>query len=63
MGNGFIQICPSGSDVGCYVDSLASSFSAVADTFHSSVVPLLLGALVLVLALTLGKWLAKNSRP
>lgn len=62
MGNGYIQICPSGSDVGCYVDSLASSLSVVSNTFHSSIVPLLLGALVLVCGLTVGKWLVKNSR-
>ena len=62
MGDGYIQICPSGSDVDCYLDSLAATITVVSDTFHSSIVPLLLGALVLVCGLTLGKWLAKKSR-
>ena len=60
---GFIQICPAGSTVDCYVDSTASMLSTSLNVFSSSVVPLLLGALVLAFALTVGKFVIKKTRP
>ena len=60
---GFIQICPAGSTVDCYVDSTASMLSTSLNTFSSSVVPLLLGALVLVAALALARFITKKIHP
>lgn len=59
---GYIQICESGSTVDCYVEGAASNLTAV--TSHlPEINGLLLGALVLVGGLIIGKYVIKLIRP
>ena len=55
---GIIEICESGT-ADCYVEKSGELLSSAAGAF-SSVVPFLLGALVLVGGLLLGKWIIKR---
>lgn len=59
---GIIQICESGSTTACYVEKSGELLSSASSAF-SSVVPFLFGALVLVVGLTLGKWIVKKVKP
>lgn len=55
---GIIEICESGS-ADCYVEKSGELLLNASSAF-SSVVPLLFGVLVLVVGLTLGKWIVKK---
>lgn len=45
------------------ITGISTLATAAFNTFSTSIVPLLLGALVLVGGLTLGKWIIKKIRP
>lgn len=51
------------TDAGAAITALGTTAQAAFNTFSSTIVPLLLGALVLVGGLTLGKWIIKKIRP
>lgn len=58
---GIIEICESGT-TDCYVQKSGELLSNATSAF-SSVVPLMLGALVLVCGLMLGKYLVRKIKP
>lgn len=45
------------------IAAIGTTATSAFNTFSSTIVPLLLGALVLVGGLTLGKWIIKKIRP
>lgn len=51
------------TDAGSAITAISQTASSAFNTFATSIVPLLLGALVLVGGLTLGKWIIKKIRP
>lgn len=51
------------TDAGAAITAIGTVASSAFDTFATTIVPLLLGALVLVGGLTLGKWIIKKIRP
>lgn len=55
---GAILICESGT-ANCYVEKAGESLATISDVFNS-VVPVVLGALVVVALLLLGRWLIKK---
>ena len=54
---------PTYSSPSAAVTAIGTLASETMTTFSSTIVPLLLGALVLVGGLTLGKWIIKKIRP
>ena len=51
------------SDAGAAITAIGTVAENAFNTFSATIVPLLLGALVLVGGLTLGKWIIKKIRP
>ena len=51
------------NDPGAAITAIGTVAQNAFDTFSTTIVPLLLGALVLVGGLTLGKWIIKKIRP
>lgn len=51
------------ADADAAITAIGSVASSAFNTFSTTIVPLLLGALVLVGGLTLGKWIIKKIRP
>lgn len=51
------------NDPGSAITAIGTVAQNAFDTFSTTIVPLLLGALVLVGGLTLGKWIIKKIRP
>lgn len=51
------------SDPSAAITAIGTVATSAFDTFSTTIVPLLLGALVLVGGLTLGKWIIKKIRP
>ena len=51
------------ADAGAAITALGATATSAFNTFSSTIVPLLLGGLVLVGGLTLGKWIIKKIRP
>ena len=51
------------NDAGSAITAIGSTASAAFDTFATTIVPLLLGALVVVGGLKLGKWILKKINP
>ena len=51
------------TDAGAAITALGTTAASAFNTFSGTIVPLLLGALVLVGGLTLGKWIIKKIRP
>lgn len=51
------------TDPGAAITAIGTVAQSAFNTFSSTIVPLLLGALVLVGGLTLGKWIIKKIRP
>ena len=50
-------------DAGTAITAIGTTAQSAFNTFSTTIVPLLLGALVLVGGLTLGKWIIKKIRP
>lgn len=51
------------ADAGAAITAIGTTAQSAFNTFSTTIVPLLLGALVLVGGLTLGKWIIKKIRP
>lgn len=51
------------TDPGAAITAIGTTAQSAFNTFSTTIVPLLLGALVLVGGLTLGKWIIKKIRP
>ena len=51
------------SDPSAAITAIGTVATSAFDTFSTTIVPLILGALVLVGGLTLGKWIIKKIRP
>lgn len=51
------------ADAGAAITAIGNTAQTAFNTFSTTIVPLLLGALVLVGGLTLGKWIIKKIRP
>ena len=51
------------ADPAAAITAIGSTAQSAFSTFSGTIVPLLLGALVLVGGLTLGKWIIKKIRP
>lgn len=51
------------SDASAAITALGTTATSAFNTFSGTIVPLLLGGLVLVGGLTLGKWIIKKIRP
>lgn len=51
------------ADADAAITAIGTVASSAFNTFSTTIVPLLLGALVLVGGLTLGKWIIKKIRP
>lgn len=51
------------ADAGSAIAAIGTTAQSAFNTFSTTIVPLLLGALVLVGGLTLGKWIIKKIRP
>lgn len=51
------------TNAGDAIAAISTTATTAFNTFATSIVPLLLGALVLVGGLTLGKWIIKKIRP
>lgn len=54
---------PTFTDAASAITNLGTQATSAFNTFSTTIVPLLLGALVLVGGLTLGKWIIKKIRP
>ena len=51
------------ADADAAITAIGATAQSAFNTFSTTIVPLLLGALVLVGGLTLGKWIIKKIRP
>lgn len=51
------------SDPGAAITAIGTTAQSAFDTFGGTIVPLLLGGLVVVGGLSLGKWIIKKIRP
>ncbi len=51
------------SDAGAAITAIGTTATSAFNTFSSTIVPLLLGGLVVVGGLSLGKWIIKKIRP
>lgn len=51
------------ADPAAAITAIGTTATSAFNTFSTTIVPLLLGALVLVGGLTLGKWIIKKIRP
>lgn len=51
------------SDPGAAITAIGNTAQSAFDTFGGTIVPLLLGGLVVVGGLSLGKWIIKKIRP
>lgn len=67
LGSAFAQQSGTGmttyQDADAAITAIGTVASSAFNTFSTTIVPLLLGALVLVGGLTLGKWIIKKIRP